>query len=375
MNFFPDSLNNKAIKVIGLLIDSLGTGGAQRQIVNLAIGLKRLGISPIIIAYNQINFFHDVLEKENIPVVFLKRRHFADFLFIKNLLRLIKNKRIDGLIAMLFMPSGYALISKIFLPKLKVIISERSFEEKTKIWEKIFPRKLYFLADYITVNSITQSNHLKKIFPFYKQKIIFIPNGVHEQKNIYSFSENEIIITSIGRVSSLKNTKILIEAINYVKNNYPNLTVKVYWVGACFDVKKEDSSYFQDCQKMIRAYELESIWEWTGQITSVKNILLQTQLLVHMSYGEGFPNAICEAMSFGIPVVASNVMDHPYIIRNCENGFLAQSIDSAALTKIIVQFLDMSIDERYKISKSAFESAINSFSLDVMSASYFKLIK
>ena len=52
-----------------LVIDSLGSGGAQRQIVNLAKGLKKNGhIVEIFIYDNSNNFFHDDIINSNIIV-------------------------------------------------------------------------------------------------------------------------------------------------------------------------------------------------------------------------------------------------------------------------------------------------------------------
>ena len=47
---------------ITLLIDSLGFGGAQRQIVNLAIGLKNAGYNVSMICYRRDNFYLSILK-------------------------------------------------------------------------------------------------------------------------------------------------------------------------------------------------------------------------------------------------------------------------------------------------------------------------
>lgn len=366
--------NTNILLNIGLFIDSLGTGGAQRQTVNLAIGLKKQGMSPVIFIYSDTNYFHDILKKEQIPVYTLTRRHFADIFFVFNLIQALRKNRIQGLIAMLFMPSGYALLAKLFIPSMRVIISERSFEAKTKPRDKIFPRKLYFLANFITANSKSQTLHLERLFPRYKKKIVYVPNGVYDQEYIYNLTENTLVLTSIGRVSELKDTKILIEASNIIKSKYPRLKFKVFWVGARFDATEDDSSYFQECSKLITNYGLGELWEWTGQVSDVKAILSKSDLLVHMSHGEGFPNAICEAMSFGLPVIASDVMDHPYIVKNEKNGYLVAIGDVEGLVNAISSFIELKEVEKLEMSRDAFATAQSSFSFEKMTSTYHELL-
>lgn len=373
-NAIDNELNSATLETIGLLIDSLGTGGAQRQIVNLAIGLKRKGLRPIIIFYSNTNYFAELLESEKIVVRYLKRRHFLDVFFLFNLIKLLMKEGISKLVAFLFMPSGYALLTKVVLPTLQVIVSERSFEAKTKTRDKIFPRKLYFLSDFITANSQSQTLHLERLFPRFKRKIVYVPNGVYKQEYIYSTGRGVLTLTSIGRVSELKDTKILIEAINNLRAGYPSIKFKVYWVGALFDANPDDSAYFQECNNLIFEYGLEEIWEWTGQVSDVKAILFKSDLLVHMSHGEGFPNAICEAMSYGIPVVASNLMDHPYIVQSNKNGYLVDMGDLNGLVKAISSFIELKQEEKLEMSKSAFTTAQNSFSLEKMTSTYHELL-
>jgi GalNAc-alpha-(1->4)-GalNAc-alpha-(1->3)-diNAcBac-PP-undecaprenol alpha-1,4-N-acetyl-D-galactosaminyltransferase len=360
---------------IALLIDSLGTGGAQRQLVNLAIGLRKRGLHPVIIIYTNVNYFDDLLKREEITVHYLKRRHFADLIFFSQLVRLFWKEDVSKVIAFLFVPSGYALLSKLFLPSLHVIVSERSFEGKTTLKDKIFPRKLYWLTNYITANSRSQTICLENLFERYKSRIVYIPNGVYDSEYLYDPPSEKIVIASIGRVSELKRTKSLINAVCSLKASFPHIEFKVYWIGAAFDATNHDTSYYDECCKLLEDRGLNSIWKWTGQIKNVKELLSDCSILVHVSRGEGFPNAICEAMSYGIPVIASNVMDHPYIVQHRLNGFLVDIDNSNDLEIALSDFVVMSIEERVKMSKAAFDTAIQSFSLDNMTSAYLELLQ
>ena len=360
-------------KVI-LLIDSLGTGGAQRQIINLAIGLKKKGLTPLIIYYFDQNFFHEELKECEIETVYIKRKNIFDILFIFRFLKLLKSERAEWLIAYLFMPCNYALFMRFFLTKLKVIVSERSFEQKTKLYEKIFPRMFYFLATYITSNSITQTNVLLKKFPRYSKRIKFIPNGVIDQRWIYNCDNKHLNIVSIGRVSELKQTKLLIEALAIFNNIQNETKLRVLWVGAKYDVNYLDTAYYKECVEMVKALNMQTFWEWTGQKSSIQTILSEASLLVHMSLGEGFPNVVCESMSLGIQVIASRVMDHPNIIFDDFNGYLVEPGDLNSLVSKLNSFFCLTIKDKTEMSKNAYDTAVQSFSLDKMIDSYYNLL-
>lgn len=357
-----------------LFIDSLGTGGAQRQIVNLAIGLKNKGLDPLLVSYSYQNYFQEVLKRSSIESVCVKRKSSFDLLFTFRLYKLIRKEKAHWLISFLFMPSGYALLLKLLMPKLEVIVSERSFEQKTKLREKIFPRFLYGKATYITANSITQANVLLNNFPKYSSQIKFIPNGVLEQRLIYKYDKPDLTIVSIGRVSKLKETKLLINALAKFRDRFGKLGLRVRWIGAKYDVNPADTVYYEECVALIEMHKMQLIWEWTGQISDVPSILSEASLVVHMSAGEGFPNAICEAMSLGIPVIASKVMDHPNIIVNEYNGYLVASGDLNGLEKALNSFFNLNTEARREMSEHAFNTAVQSFSLEKMIDSYYNLL-
>src|SRR5690625_1899614 len=50
------------------LIDSLGSGGAQRQLIELAKGFKEKGHEVSFLTYHEINFFKPELDKVDIQV-------------------------------------------------------------------------------------------------------------------------------------------------------------------------------------------------------------------------------------------------------------------------------------------------------------------
>jgi glycosyltransferase involved in cell wall biosynthesis len=57
--------------------------------------------------------------------------------------------------------------------------------------------------------------------------------------------------------------------------------------------------------------------------------------LIHPSLYEGLPNAVCEALAAGLPVLISNVCDHPLLVVEGERGFLFDPSDPLSIAMSI----------------------------------------
>jgi len=138
-----------------------------------------------------------------------------------------------------------------------------------------------------------------------------------------------------GFVSARKNVKGLIKAFSIVAKNNPEAELRI--AGAV-----TESRYGQECKQMVAKCRLEQKIHFLGPL-SVK--ALQAEMssawcLALCSYQETAPVIIGEAMSVGLPVVASNICGIPYLVSDGETGKLVDPNDTLDIANGLLSVLE-----------------------------------
>ena len=365
--------NTQKIKKILCLIDGLGSGGAQRQIIGLAGFLKRHKYETYLAYYNPPNFYTKDIHRYGINLIELhpKNNMFAKFITVG---KLIQKGDYDVVIAYIQGPGVIACLTKLFTrKKFQLIVSERSVMRPTTLKRKL-QFYIYSLADYIVSNSYAQSDIIKKHFSFLKRKSLTIPNFVDLDyfcpiPSKQNPTDNKVLnILIIGRFIPDKNTKNAIEAARILDEK--GVSFYIEWYG---DMSNKE--YVVECQQLINTYSLTDVFSLKEPTTNILQKYQSCNVFCLPSKREGCPNVIIEAMSCGKPILCSNICDNPIIVKNGINGFLFNPEDSEDIANAIIRFDALSDFEKEQFGKESRRMSIENYSPEVFTNKYNQLIE
>ena len=102
----------------------------------------------------------------------------------------------------------------------------------------------------------------------------------------------------------------------------------------------ETPDYERQVKRLASQLLLDSAIDWTGFARDIDREMAQMDLFVLPSlFGEGLPMVVLEAMSAGLPVVASAVSGVPEAIRDRCEGLLVEPSRPIDLADAIAQFV------------------------------------
>lgn len=125
---------------------------------------------------------------------------------------------------------------------------------------------------------------------------------------------------------------------------------------------------------MAKELGIEKSVKFPGLIQDVPALLGDSNLYVQASHQEGLPNAVLEAMSCALPVVATRVSGHEDIITDGKTGFLVPPNDPLALSTALKRLANQP-ELRLKMGDAARKYVEKKFSTSAVLESLAKLYK
>lgn len=185
---------------------------------------------------------------------------------------------------------------------------------------------------------------LYKIFKF---KVLEVPPYIKESYITKKIKSPLIKIGYLGRICEEKGLENLIEASNILI--YKNINHKVFIAG---DLK--DERFKKYISGIISKSKNNKNIIFLGKIDEEEKINFYNDLdifvLPSINSYEAFGIVQLEAMSYGVPVIASNIKGVRSVIQNTGNGLLFMKNNHIELSKKIIEIRDRKFKDRDKIS-------------------------
>lgn len=350
------------------LIDNLDSGGAQRQLVGLAIGLQRQGHEVEVAHYYNHSFYAGDLDAAAVKHTFIPDA-VGQLKRIFKVRKFIISRNPDAVIAFLPTPALVVGICKMLGGKWKFIGGERNTTQILSRTDHIRFR-LYRRADAIVPNSFSQQDFIAKHYPELADKTHVITNFVDTDRFVPAKNANSadsIKIISVGRITEQKNVLRFIEAIAIARKDAPQ--IRADWYG-----RYENEAYMQQVNDALRRFEVSDIITFHAPDPEIQHRYAQSDIFILPSIYEGFPNVLCEAMSCALPALAGNVCDNPDILADGQGGYLFNPADPADIAAAIVRIAQTPSSKRAEMGTFNRTRALQLCSYSSFISAYSKLL-
>lgn len=371
-------------KNIAILIPQLTGGGAERVASNLSLYLPENKYNKYIIVYNSENIdypYKGTLIDLNIKAGSNPLTKLTNTIKrIYSLKKVKKNYNIDITISFLSSPNIVNILSR---GRGKTIVSVRNFISKSSkgfygTLFKLSIKALYNKADAIVVvskainkdlveNYSLDENKVKVIYnPYDIDKISKLAKEKIDEKYQEIFKKPTIITT--GRLTKQKGQWHLLRAFKKVKSEIPDAKLVILGKGPLEYYLKE----------LAADLGIDNDVHFLGFKRNPFKYIARSKIYVFPSLYEGFPNALCEAMACGIPVISTDCKSGPReILAPSITYEMAAELETDAQYGILIPVCDgkyhPSSEGLTSEERILAKSIIELYSNDILYNSYSKL--
>ncbi len=341
----------------------MNRGGAETQLIKVALFLKSMQYTVKIISLTPINEFEIDYEKEGIPVIFLKSWQGNFYSNLRTLYVITKNYKPDVVIAFMFIAIIFARLLKILF-KFKLISSIRI---------AALPRKWYIpfkitngLDDEIVYNSVaSKTDFEKKRLVSIRGKVIHNSISIPKKEVILNVKSIDFVWTCVAHFRWNKDYKTLFRAIAMLKE----LNFRVDIIGGL------NEKYLSWAELMIKDLEIESHVRILGFKSNAQTYLQQSDAFVLSSFSEGMPNALLEAMANEKPVVVTDIECNRLILESAECGFLSERENPTDLANKMKALMALSARQRSAMGEKGKTYIAENFSEDAVMQHWLSAVR
>ncbi len=354
------------MKVLQIL-DSLGRGGAETQVLEICNNAKDFGIDILFVTFGRKS---NDLEKDflssNVPFIKLERRLPFDPALVLGLRKIIKQNRIK--IVHSYQPvEALHAYAACFGLNIKKVLSFQGFIQDKKNW-----KTAQFLVPRMDANIIVSyglKKWLSRRINFGRSFVQIIHNGVDKKRLVakgrtlrdqLALHNGELLFGMIGNFyrDPRKDQMTICRSLPKVFKEVPHS--RCIFVGK---VEEGAEAKFRACVEFCQENHIADKVYFLNARTDIPEVLASLDVFVFSSLHEGLPLAVCEAMLAGVPAVLSDIEPLLEISQNGKYAEVFQTQNEKDLAEKLIKLLS---DEKYRksLAQAAQKFAEENFSIE-----------
>ncbi|GAX62992.1 glycosyl transferase group 1 [Candidatus Scalindua japonica] len=333
---YPDK-----IRVLYLVLE-MELGGLQRIVKLLIDKLDREKFIPYLCCLDNGGFFYDQLENNLLKAYILQRKPGPfDIGLLVRLYKILRENKIDIIHSQSGCMVYAALAGRLARVKRIVHTDHGRFkpDKRSIMLEEWISSKV---IHHVIGVSHELTEYLALQVKIKRKKLLTIINGVDTHKFIpmhserrnklkkkYGLNEEVKVLGTICRLDPVKNLEFLISCLPSICEKVTECRLLIVGDGPCRE-------------RLIKHAEslgIDSKISFTGAMSDVDNVLPAFDVYVCTSLSEGTSMTILEAMSCGLPVVASAVGGNSSLVDE-SNGRLFPLNDADVFKRSVIELLE-----------------------------------
>jgi sugar transferase (PEP-CTERM/EpsH1 system associated) len=308
-------------------------GGMQKIIADCVNGLPAAQFQHVIVCLTDFTDFFKTIKTQNVEIFALKKKNGSSLASHFHLYRLIRKLRPGIIHTYNIGAMEYAVTAAVAGVGLRLHAEHGrgDVEYSGRHWKYNLLRRLVtpFLHGVVTVSRELQT-WLSETVRIPPSKIRFVANGVeilpnenpalHSPPDFPVQSDGCFIIGTVGRIDENKRQSQLIDAFADLLGRFPKQRQRLFLIII------GDGPLIETLRKKVEKRKIgDRVWI-PGPRDDVKMVMARFSLFVLPSKSEATPLTILEAMSAGLPVVATRVGGVPKIVIEGDARLLADAI-------------------------------------------------
>lgn len=345
-------------KSILFAVPVLTGGGAERVVSVLASGLAEKGYKVSLLLNKRCEDEYSISPNVNVfslPISLAK----SGGVIHKIIKTVIRFKIIKDINPDVIIPFLHGVVEPTYICN---VLLRKKFVDTIRISPQMDDVGNRIIRDFIISKSdacFLQTESQKEYFASRIQKKCFVVSNPISDIFISDIPHKSIrprTIICVGRLTKQKNHMMAIKAVAQLRGEYNDIKLVIYGEGP----EKNALEHYIYNNRLQESVFLK------GRIMDIKSGYDNADIFILSSDFEGFPNALMEAMSCGIPCISTDCPTGPRdIITDGENGLLIPPKDEKALEDAIRKVIE-DREFRYRISENAQKRIKTHYSTDVI---------
>jgi glycosyltransferase involved in cell wall biosynthesis len=198
--------------------------------------------------------------------------------------------------------------------------------------ENYLPQRKFCLmyTDKVFLISKNGISYLKSLYPRYLKKMVLSYLGTKDFGINPTLNKKDFLhLVSCSNVNNVKRVHLIVEILSHI-----NVTIKWTHIG--------DGLLMDDIKNKIKNLPKNVIVDFKGRLSQMEIFhfykSVPIDVFINTSISEGLPVSIMEAISFGIPVFATNAGGTEEIVNEKTGVLISKDFYPAIVAKFIIDF-------------------------------------